>query len=934
MSVVGRTTELAAVGAALESAAAGRGRLVLVGGPAGIGKTTVATAAVDDAERRGLAVARGYAVDDPGAPPLWPWRRAMRSWPETAALPSVELGESDAQARFLQFAALADAIRGHAGEAGLLVVLEDLHWADASSVLALRHVAAELADAPVAVLATYRDGAGPFAKVLPDLLRGEGTRSIWLRGLSETDIARWLPALVGRADGALAALLHERTSGNPLFVRLLAEELTGEVDPDALLAGRVELRRVIGGRLQVLPAEARALVDAASVLGEPSPVDALARMVGRTVDEVRDEMRPALDAGILYETADGIKFQHALVRDAVYGDLEPSAAALAHRAAARSLDEVGAPAGLVAAQWQRAPGAEAQTRCADWAERADDQARAAFAHDDALRFAQLAAASARRCGAGQAELARLLIRVAEAHTMCGRVEESAAACAQAAELAESAARVDLLAQAGLVLHGQGNPTAIDTAREICERALTQLDAADAADAADTAVRARLLAQVAVGIAEQGDGAGAQELSASALALAERSGDDRALLEALAARHLAIISPDTVAERLELGRRAVEVGGGAGPPIAALWGHLWRADAVLQLGRLREFERETAAIDELAQARGSVLAAWHGHRHHASRAALAGDFATARVENAHVREIGMRAGDVSLWALSYAFSAQLCVVRGTTEDMPPDWEQIVGLAPDLPIVRLSFPILHAVAGEFGRARDEFEEFRELPRTMPAGPRWAGTLSQIWHAAVLLDDAEVAADLCDAMAGWGRYCMGDGSGVVFGFGSNARMLGDCARVAGRRADALLHYRDAVAMNDRLGARPYAALARLGWARTLLETGPGTDPEAEPGPEGDVAPAGLLAAATAEFQLLDMPGPLALAQRFAARARAAAASPLTPREDEVAGLVAKALSNREIASRLFVSERTVESHVRSILAKLGGTNRTQIATWQAGR
>ncbi len=925
-AVAGRARELALVGAALEAAACGRGHLVLVGGPAGIGKTTLAEAAAEDATRRGLAVSRGHAVDDPGAPPLWPWRRAMRSWSEAAVGPRAELGESDAQARFLLFEAMADALRTHAQASGLLLVLEDLHWADALSVLALRHVASEIADVPVVVLATYRDGvAGPFRDALPDLLRGEVSRPLLLHGLSEPEITGWLPTLVGRADDGLAALVHERTSGNPLFVRLLAEGLTGDVDPDALLTGRPGLRRLIGARVVALPAATRELVSMASVLGERLPVDVLARMVDRAEDDVRADLQAAIGAGVLVETANGVAFTHALVRDAVYQELDPTRTTQAHRAAATALAAADAPAGPVATHWERTGGRDALLECARWAELADDQSREALAHDGAARFAELAVTSARALGQQPAELARLLIRLAEAQASCGRVEAAARSCAEAADLAEDAGRLDLLARAGLAVTGYGSPVAIRTAEAICRRALARIDPADTAQ---HAVRARLLAQVATGAAEQGDGPRALTLSASALACAEESGDDHALLEALAARHLVITSPATVTERLQLGRRALEVTGRDGPPIAALWGHLWRADAAMQLGNLAEFARETESIDDLARTRGSVLASWHGHRHRAARAALVGDFVAARAENAMVREIGLRVGDVSLSGLSYAFSTQLCVVRGTTDELPPDWAAVLRSAPDMPLIRLTFPTVHAVAGDLDLARAEFEEFRHLPRTLPVGVRWAGTLSQVWHVATLLDDAEVAADLYDAVQGWDRWYSGDGSGVVFAFGSGARVLADCARVAGRHDDALRHYRDAVAMNQRVGARPHTALARLGWARTLLTARLATDPETGATPEA------LLSSAAAELERLDMPGPLALARGRGAAAGEPAPSPLTPREDEIAALVAQALSNREIAGRLFLSERTVETHVRHVLGKLDLTTRTEIAMWEVRR
>ena len=151
----------------------------------------------------------------------------------------------------------------------------------------------------------------------------------------------------------------------------------------------------------------------------------------------------------------------------------------------------------------------------------------------------------------------------------------------------------------------------------------------------------------------------------------------------------------------------------------------------------------------------------------------------------------------------------------------------------------------------------------------------------------------------------------------------MAGDLALATGRVDEAVRRYTEAIDVNARIGARPFLALSRLGLARALTARGdPGDQPAAR----------ALATAAAAEFRRLDLPGPLAAADALVARidSAARAASPLSPRESEVAGLVGLALSNRQIAERLVLSERTVETHVRSILAKLGYSTRTEVATW----
>jgi DNA-binding CsgD family transcriptional regulator len=260
-------------------------------------------------------------------------------------------------------------------------------------------------------------------------------------------------------------------------------------------------------------------------------------------------------------------------------------------------------------------------------------------------------------------------------------------------------------------------------------------------------------------------------------------------------------------------------------------------------------------------------------------------------------------------------------------------------PEIPLVRVFMPMAYALLGEHDLARATFEEFRYMPGTVEVGPRWAALLAQIGTIAAWLGDAETAELVYQEFAGLAPSYMGDGSGAVFCGGSMQRLTGDFALAAGRVEEAVRRYTDAIEMNARIGARPFLALSRLGLARALVaQAMPGASRLAGgsrlagAGP-GELARArALVIEAAAEFRRLDLPGPLATADALIAEIDTAAreANPLSPRESEIVTLIASAMSNRQIAQQLVLSERTVEAHVRSILAKLGFSGRTEIATW----
>lgn len=921
--LVGRDRELGELRAALVASAGGAGRLMLVGGDAGIGKTRLVTALIAMAGDYEVPVVLGHAVDDRGMPPLWPWRRIAKAVPGLADLLAggEHLDRADsASARFAMFADAGDALVAAAGPAGLVIVLEDLHWADRTSLRLLAHLARDLGTTRLLVVGTYRDTGAALAETLPDLVRAPSARVIRLGGLTDHDVAVWIRRAVEVADpDDLAARLTGRTGGNPLYLRMLLERIADTGDATA----HSELRKLVLTRLDRLPLEGRRLLDVAAVLGEQIDPPLLAAVSGQEPGDVAALLDQAVASGVLLAGSEAeLSFTHALVRDAVYDDLAPSVRAGLHRCAAQTLAASPAAedvASTIAGHWRRSGGPDAAGECARWASLAARTAIRALAYDEAVEFAALAVAA--REHAPVEERAELALELAKAHFFTGNVEATLVQCQAAARLAREAGRPDLLAGAALVITGLGDPPVLAVVDQLCEEGLRNLPP----DA--VALRSRLLSQRALAAAAIGACERARELSADAMELAGRSGDPDAELDGVHARHLTLCAPQFLSERVVLAHRAVELGEIAAQPLAALWGHVWLVDAAFQAGDLAAVDHELEHVEQFATTRQHAVAWWHLHRLRATKAALLGRLDEALEHNEKALSVAERIGVVAALGMYQVFRHQLALLRGTIDPVLAEQSlELLRQAPDIPLVRIFAPIIHALRGDLDQARATFEEFRTLPPRLEVGPFWAPILYHIGIVACFLDDVATAGLVYARLSTLDPTYMTDGSGAVFCAGAFPRPLGDLALACGRTDEAIAHYRLGVEMNVRIGARPFVALSRLGLATALVTGG---DP-------ADLPTARDLAGqAATEFHRLDLPGPLSAADRLLRRIGTAerTADPLTPRESEVAALIAQALTNRQIARRLVLSERTVETHVRHILAKLGLRTRTEIATRSPG-
>ncbi|MEJ2860016.1 ATP-binding protein [Actinomycetospora flava] len=905
-ALVGRDRELALLAGWLDAARAGAGRLVLCGGEPGIGKTRLAQEVAGRALARGVAVVWGRCAEDGEVPALWPWRQVLRGLGSDAGL-------LEGEERFRVVEDVGTALCD-AGE--LLVVLDDVHRGDEASLHVLRHAATAVTGARVLLLATYRDVGpdGPLSRMLPDLAGAPGAERLDLRGFGADEVRAQL------ADDELVDTVLELTGGNPLFVR----EIARAVADGTWRPGRPprSVLDVVGARLDRLGPDARRLVATAAIAGRDFSLGLLAVALG----EPRTACLPVLDEvrahGLVEETGAGsYRFVHALTRDAVEAATPTGERLARHRAVAEAL-EAGAGGVVadrladVARHWRELAhhGEGPRARARAWTVRAAADAVDRLAPEDGVRLYR-AALAIDPAGLPDGERSVLLAALGRAAHAVGDVAAAAEAAARAGDAARAADRSDLLAEAALVLEAVPDPAVDAVLGGLVEEALAD-------PSIDDPLRARLLAARSQLAFYDGDQDRCATASREALALARRSGDDEALSAALRARHEACPGPAGHDERAGLATEMIALARRTGRARSAMWGELWRVDTLVEAGRLREAQDELAAL-EIAVARlGGPVPAWHLARASACVAQGQGRFEDAATSARRGFE-RMRAVEPA--PASGAFlGLQIALARhvGVRPEAQPFLEQSFDPPPRF---RTQYRIARAALLLAAGRRDEAAaSFRQ------AGPlaTWSlpvffvvsmhASAAVICGALGLHDDLAVLTARLEPLRG--RYVAGTG---VFFLGPVELALGRAALDLGRLDDAVDDLTAAVASADRAGAPAFAAEAQVLLASACHERGAPGDHERAVAALGDAE------------RLVGALGMAAWSERvtaLAGRLRPARRHDLSRREVEVAALVGEGLSNREIASRLVLSERTVESHVQHVLAKLGLRSRSQVAAWVA--
>jgi DNA-binding CsgD family transcriptional regulator len=880
-------------------------------------------------------VSLGRATDEEGSPPYWPFRQILRGLDEAVLAPAAERpaapevaagvppgGPVGAQERFRLLEAVTAVLVAVAAADGLLVVVEDIQWADPASLQLLVHLARGVAASRLVMLATYRDtetvGRDALRAALAALAREPVVTRVRLVGLTEPEVGVHLTQVTGRpVPAAVVATVSRRCGGNPLFAaelgRLLAGSAVGSEDLTGLPEG---VREAVRERLGRLTASCREVVSAASALGSEVDPGCLAAVTGREVSEVLAALDEAAGAGVVTGPG-GWRFAHDLVREAARLELATVTRLRLHQRMAEYLmgrADAGTRSTEVAFHWLESLPVGDAAQAVTWAERAAGQAMGQLAWEQAadLYGRALAAGGA---GLGAARRCRLLLGRARAQVRAYDVGAARESVLAAAGIARGAGDSGLIAQAAVILAGTSDYAWAPISRALCEEALAGLPEQD------SPLRARLLAQLAVDqfmatIRQAGGTAG--PVSESALAMAERVGDRGALAAALRARQIACSGPGGAGERLRLGERLLALGEQGGDDEAVLWGRVWRFDALAQLGEIDRAEAELARIAAAATRLRSPLARWHLLR---SRGAIAfgrGRFDEALTIYQEAVALAERAGHQASLVAPLAVLVLVCAHTGRPAlpvyPSPEDWpegEALLGLV----------ALWHLA---IGRREDAQRIYAGLPPPEAApAPGVLPYLTTYAEFADAFNNHDLARDVYERLLPFADLFVCTGAGALAISGSARLPLGLAAATTGRLDEAVRYLRAAAEINDRAGLPPFAALARYQLARVLAR-------RRRPGDREEAA--ALAASAGAIAHRLGMTPLRRRAGELAASLAGHAPGPLTAREHEIAALVGRGLTNRQIAATVHISERTAENHVQHILTKLGFTSRAQIAAWVA--
>lgn len=863
---VGREAQSAALRKKLDEARAGKGGVAMLVGEPGIGKTRTIEEFCAGARSQGARVLAGRCYEGEWAPPFSPFVEALRDYARDAqidelrALTAGDLGviarivpafherlpdleeppvvQTESE-RYRLLEAVADMLCRLAADRLLVLVLDDLHWADQGTIAMLRHVARATASKRVLLLGAYRDveldRRHPLATALVDLRRETMFERIPLKGLATEEVEELLDVIAEQnVPRPLVHTIASETNGNPFFIKevllhLIEEQKIFQKDgrwsstlPIVEMGIPEGVREVIGRRLSRLSDACNRMLTAASVMTGGFTWDEIRAITDQADDALLDALDEALGAQVLRETvASTYDFTHALIRHTLYEELSTPRRVMLHRRIGDALEQLYAVnveahlAELAHHFYEAAPGGDV-TKAIQYARRAGDQAMtrvaweaAAADYERALQAMDLIPIPDERVRVD------VLLALGRALEMSGGDRARCRAISkEAAELARSAGDGERFTRAALefatLLTTPGAPDA-EVVRML-EEAL-QLHGP-----AESALRAMVLARLGNELSFSDQHERKQQLLADALQVARRVDDPDTLAYVLANVTWEDID---AAQALSLAREQVEAASRGGDKFAELRAHSVLAARLLVLGDRAGFDR--AVEEEERLQRELRFVDYWTSLHRALQARMAGQFdAAERVARQAFAELQHDDPENAVQALGTVLF-EVRRHQGRLLEMEPAIKANAGRYPAMPAYRAA--LARVYAGEPDRwddARTAFDEVAERGfGHLPSDATLTNTLSLLADVCWVLGDAARAPELYRMLSSHEGEC------VVLGWANTAwgavsRSLAILAATMHRWEDAEGHFEDALRMNAELRDKPWLAQTRAQYGAVLVARG----------------------------------------------------------------------------------------------------------------
>jgi class 3 adenylate cyclase/tetratricopeptide (TPR) repeat protein len=867
---VGRAEEHARLLDRMKVAEDGTVQVALVSGEPGIGKTSFLSGVGAAVHEQGAKVLYGRCEEDL-ASPYQPWTEALRQVvlyapdallaevkpgldrvvPELRQrrpdLPELPRGDPDAD-RYVFYAAVVDLLHRLSSERAVVIILDDLHWADLRTIQLLRHLATVATRLRVLVIGTFREAeadASPLADALAAFHRNNGVDRMALRGLSDEELLEFMERLAGQEMDSTGIRLRDalfaETDGNPFFVAEVLRHLvetgaiarghSGQWEATDWLAGPglpVSIREVIGRRVSHLGTDGAHLLAAAAVMGREFDLVDVAPLADLPETSALDALERAATAGLLDEVGPGrFSFAHAMIAHALYHQMGATRRARLHLRAAEQLEGAAATQPQermleLARHWSEAMVPDAAAKTAGYAGQAGELSLARLAPEQARTWFERGLEHLDRSRTDDPEL-RCALRVGLGDALQQLGDPAARdTLLDAAHRAGELGQVALLARAALATSrrfssvGGADPRVIEVLRLALERV----------SAEEHGTRALLLAVLSTEQLYDEPMAVRRRAIDEAIAEARASGDDGVLVRVLNLVYPGMWCPSTIDERMALSAEAVALAVELGDEVEEFWARLYLVSGTSERGTW--LTEEADRYHDIAARIGQPMMRWVDSWAVFNEASLRADPAAAEAAAEAGLAIGMESGQPDASAIYGSQIVLLSAMRGDRAELVPLLAPVADQMERTPIFWAWLAMSLLEAGDRGQAHEVLDDQLPLLPAEPDGLSWLATCVAWAEAAARLSDVPAAEVLIARLEPHRDLIAYSGTTHQ---GSVAEAIGRLRSLTGDHSGALAAFDTADALHERLQAPYFQARSWAFRAEALIwRGGPGDQDAAD--------------------------------------------------------------------------------------------------------